>query len=343
MLKAIRLTRSGLADDRVLYGLIGGYILIAGAIVVPAHHFFPKVFADYIGFLMVLDFGILPCLVFIALAVRSVVADPGRPTAWLRATVTRQRIGRLLSGYALLFALVPFMTTFSWLKSYIGLDGFRYDVALADLDRTLHFGVDPARILHAISYSQGVWRMLGFVYGPGWMLWVNGVVFWMACLSADRDLRRRFFLEYLFVWSVLGGLVAWLVISAGPVFYAEVTGDAQRFAPVMAAIAAHTEADGLGIRQLQTDLWNLYTSRTGGFGMGISAFPSLHLAMVTLSALTLSEINHLLGLLAWLVVAVVLYTSVVSAWHYAVDGYFSIAVMSLVHFALRRFTAARAP
>ena len=189
--------------------------------------------------------------------------------------------------------------------------------------------------------SEAVWRVLTFFYGPGWMLWVNGVVFWMACLTANRDLRRRFFIGYLFAWAVLGGLIAWMFISAGPAYFAEVTGDLQRFAPAVEAIRQHPGTVGMGVAEVQAYLWSLHVGQSGGFGMGISAFPSLHLAMVTLCALTWWEASRCAGVLAWIIVAITLFTSVAFGWHYAVDGYFSIGVMSLFHHGLRQFVGVR--
>ncbi|WP_169453525.1 phosphatase PAP2 family protein [Pleomorphomonas oryzae] len=236
-------------------------------------------------------------------------------------------MARILAGYALLLALVPFMATFTAMKSFIGLHGFYADIPLADFDRWLHFGTDPAFLLHRILDYGSVWRLFAFFYGPGWLLWVGGFVFWMAVAAPSRQIRKRFFIGYIFAWVILGNVVAWLAISAGPAFFAEVTGNKDRFASVLATVGAHTLSDGRGIRDLQTYLWGLYVSHSSGFGMGISAFPSLHVAMMTLCALVAAEIDRILAIAGVTIVILVQIGSVLFVWHYAIDGYFSIIVM----------------
>jgi hypothetical protein len=72
-------------------------------------------------------------------------------------------------------------------------------------------------------------------------------------------------------------------------------------------------------------LWADHLVGLSELGSGISAFPSLHLAMATLWLLTLRRVwpwAHwpLVG-----VVVVVEIGSVHLGWHYAIDGFFSIA------------------
>ena len=54
---------------------------------------------------------------------------------------------------------------------------------------------------------------------------------------------------------------------------------------------------------------------------GISAMPSVHVAMAVLFALTLGEAFPLLRATGWLYALCVQIGSVVLAWHYAIDGY----------------------
>lgn len=327
MRKIWKLVTCELRDDRLVYGLVFLYLVLANAILVPAGHVFASLYAEYLASLLILDIVTLPALVLVGLSLRSAIADPRHPTVWLRACLDPRRIARILAGFGLLLALVPFMATFTAMKSFIGLGGFTADVPLANFDQWLHFGVDPANFLHGFFDYANVWRFFAFFYGPGWMLWVNGFVFWMAVAAPRPEIRRRFFVGYIFAWAVLGNFVAWLAISAGPAFFAEVTGDASRFASVLATVGANVLPNGSGIRDVQIYLWDLYVSRSSGFGMGISAFPSLHVAMVTLCALVALEIDRVLAVAGAIIVIVTETGSVLFGWHYAIDGYFSVAVM----------------
>ncbi|WP_370677832.1 phosphatase PAP2 family protein [Pleomorphomonas sp. PLEO] len=332
----LKLTQNEIIGDRQIYSMIAIYILSANIILIPAGHIFENLFIEYTISLVILDIVTLPAIIIAGLLIRSILADPHHPTDWLRSRIDRRRAARILAGLVLLLAFVPFMATFTAMKSFIGLSGFTADVPLADLDRWLHLGVDPAVFLHRVFDYGVVWRFFAAIYGPGWMLWVDGFVFWMAVAAPTPDIRKRFFIGYIFAWAVLGNVVAWLAISAGPAFFAQVTGNADRFASVLAAVGAHTLPDGSGIRDIQTYLWDLYVSRSSGFGMGISAFPSLHVAMVTLCALVAFEISRILAIVGVIIVILIEMGSVLFGWHYAIDGYFSIAVMAAVWGILRR-------
>ena len=335
------LTIGELRDDCVIYGLIAIYVVLANAILVPAGHVFAGLYVDYFASLILLDVIALPALVTIGLSLRSIVANPRHPMIWLRARLSRQRIARILAGFVLLLALVPFMATFTAMKSFIGLGGFTADVPLADLDQWLHFGNDPVVFLHNLFSYADTWRIFAFFYGPGWMLWVNGFVFWMAVAAPKPDIRQRFFVSYVFAWAVLGNFVAWLAISAGPAFFAQVTGDASRFASELAAVSVNVLPNGSGIRDVQLYLWDLYVSRTSGFGMGISAFPSLHVAMVVLCALVATEVDRVLAATGLMIVLVIQTGSVLFGWHYAVDGYFSTIVMVAFWWVIRHVSELR--
>lgn len=329
--------------DRLVYVLGLSYVLAVNALLLPAGYFYPGLYMQYLLSLVVLDMVAFPALTLVFLCLKSVLACPRHPARWLWHCFTAQRLARIVAGYGLMLAIVPFMATFTSMKAYIGQGGFVADRSLADIDRWLHFGVDPAVFLHGALDYASVWRFFAFFYGPGWMLWVNGFVFWMAVGASSPVLRQRFFLGYLFAWAVLGNLVAWLVISAGPAFYAEVTGDAERFGMVVRSIAANVLPNGSGIRDMQTYLWDLYVKRDSGFGMGISAFPSLHLAAVTLCAVTARHLDRVLFVTAIAVVLIIEVGSVLFAWHYAIDGYFSIVVMIAASELLRKVGAQRPP
>ncbi len=335
MREILGLTRDELRNDRHIYTAIIFYLVVANAILAPFRHIFPRIYAEYFLSLASLDGVVFPAFVIVGVLLRSLFANPRDPLAWFRARLHSRCIARILAGYGLLLALVPFMATFTAMKSFIGLNGFTADTPLADFDRWLHLGVDPAIFLHRILDYGSVWRFFAFFYGPGWLLWVNGVIFWMAIAAPSPGLRKRFFFAYIFAWVVLGNAIAWLAISAGPAFFAEVTGNADRFASVLATVSAYTLPDGTGIRSIQMYLWDLYISRSSDFGMGISAFPSLHVAMVMLCALAALEINRGLAVIGVFIVIIIQTGSVLFGWHYAIDGYFSIAVMTVFWLILR--------
>jgi hypothetical protein len=74
-------------------------------------------------------------------------------------------------------------------------------------------------------------------------------------------------------------------------------------------------------------------------GSGISAFPSLHVAIATLNAIYLWRFG---GLLRWAGVAFLIAIqlgSVVLAWHYGIDGYASMLATPIIWFVVGRIVA----
>jgi uncharacterized membrane protein len=65
------------------------------------------------------------------------------------------------------------------------------------------------------------------------------------------------------------------------------------------------------------------------------------LAIVTLNALMLSSLNRVVGVFAWVYVVLIQVGSVFLGWHYAVDGYFSIAAVSLIWWAVGKVLASK--
>jgi hypothetical protein len=65
-------------------------------------------------------------------------------------------------------------------------------------------------------------------------------------------------------------------------------------------------------------------------GSGISAFPSMHLAIATLNAVFLWRFG---GILRWIGIAFLVVTQLAAvhlAWHYAIDGYASMLATPVV-------------
>jgi len=152
----------------------------------------------------------------------------------------------------------------------------------------------------------------------------------MLLVLADQDSARRyrFLMLYLFIWVVLGNLLALAGMSASPIYHDRLTG-LEYFAGLDEALAA----SGIGaswVGLMQDHLWSVFEGGTLFAGSGISEFPSVHVGFATLLALYLFE---RLPRLAPIWIALVLTFQVLSVhlgWHYAIDGYVSIAVVAAV-------------
>ena len=90
-------------------------------------------------------------------------------------------------------------------------------------------------------------------------------------------------------------------------------------------------------------MWTLYERGQPGLGGGISAFPSVHVALITMNALFLASYSRVLGVLALAYVGFVLASSVYLGWHYAIDGYASIISVTLAYHLSRKLFNRKVP
>ncbi len=112
------------------------------------------------------------------------------------------------------------------------------------------------------------------------------------------------------------------------------TGDTGRFAAIASFLTR--DASGSSAALFQAYLWSNHQAGTSALGTGISAFPSMHVALAMVNALFLREINRSAGHAAFAYVGLVLFSSVYLGWHYAIDGYVSILIVLALHALMRR-------
>ena len=246
-------------------------------------------------------------------------------------------VAHFLAGTVFLAAFVFFQGTFTSLKNALPLwrGDFLYDRFQADIDRALHFGIDPWRYLVAAGGNDIVRTAVEWNYNVLWFALCFGGLFFATVSPRARHIRTRYLVGFMLVWIVCGNLLAGLFISAGPAFYGAVTGDAARFGEQLAFLAHGADAPN-SAATYQEYLWMLHRNGLPGFGSGISAFPSVHVGLIALNAFFVAEHSRRWGIAAFAYVGVIMASSVYLAWHYAIDGYASVAIVAVLYFALRR-------
>jgi len=250
----------------------------------------------------------------------------------LRSAFRKAGSPKCVAALALFVSLCIHMGVFTSIKTMLtDVVPFFADPMLAHLDKALH-GQDPWRYTAALL-PPSLTKPLERVYFGAWGLLLPASL--LACLLLPRleGARRQYLWTYLLAWPLLGNVVAGAFMSAGPVYYGLVTGDA-RFAGLLDYLGRYSLA-----QQWRADLWNTYVSGQVGFGTGISAFPSLHLVNATLLVLLASRVHRWLMWTAAGFCAVILFGSVHLGWHYAVDGYFSIIATVLIWKTVGRLLA----
>lgn len=267
---------------------------------------------------------------------QAVRESPRAPLTALIARLRRLMTPRFVAGIVLFIAAGLFTGAFTTAKSLINaLTPFHADPMLARLDASLHFGVDPWRLLQPVLGHHLITRAIQNLYLSGWGTLLMGFSAAVAFWPRLTHIRNRFFLTYFAAWIVLGNVLAALFMSGGPVYFGDITGDHARFAEQIRYLAFSDGMENSSVK-LQHTLWRFYAEGRVHIGTGISAFPSLHVAMVTLFTLTAFEIDKRLGWLIGALALTIFLGSVHLGWHYAVDGYVSAAFVLAVWFGLRR-------
>jgi len=262
---------------------------------------------------LALVFGLVGLLVLLDIAVRAAKRSPGRlPTRAAMGEVRRER-WTLNRGVAVATALISFYISYLAyrnLKSVVPLirPGELFDRQLADFDRAMFGGNDPAQLLHdllgtgAATYALSAAYMMFFIFIPGTLA---------AALVFSPNLQAGIF--YASAQSInwlLGAASYFLLPSLGPVYIEP---------SVFASLPSS------GVTQLQELLMDqrieFIRDPAIGTAQSIAAFASLHVSIFFTGALA----AHLLGLgrrlqvAAWTLLALTTTATIYLGWHYVVD------------------------
>jgi len=279
----------------------------------------------------------LPTLSLALLVLRLEIRDPagrwisgpaGRRLAADRFREDFLNPGSLARALVTLLALALIINTYgSWKRVMPDVHPFSWDARLANLDRALHFGTEPWQLLQGPFRPARRTMLLDYVY----FSWLPLIFFTIAWLIWTRrvELRTRGLLGVAFVWIGLGSVAATVFSSAGPAFYGHLVPGPDPFRALLDHLSAVATTWPVASPHIQDTLWRLHARGQTDIYTGISAMPSVHVAMPALMAMVGWNRNRLLGAAFWLYTLLVLVATVGLGWHYAVDGYVSIAAVAL--------------
>jgi membrane-associated phospholipid phosphatase len=329
-------TRRAFRSDGLIYLTLAVYLVVGAAYVLLQGGMLMGAIDIYARACAVTYCVILPFIVLVIGIAKITHRLDGRRALAYRAMFAPRRVARFIAGTALMtLVLVPFESMFASVKSAFSDGSFPYDKLAADIDKTIHFGHAPAKYLLSLAKSEWLLRAVESNYDVLWFIVCFGIIYWVAISPRADGVRLRYCASFFFVWVLVGNVAAALFPTAGPAFYGLVTDDPQRFEQLRQFLDSSAGWFSSAADE-QHYLWSLHAAGVSGFGSGISAFPSMHVALISLNALFAAEVNRRLGIIAWCYVALILVSSIYLGWHYAIDGYVAIVLAIAIYWGVRR-------
>lgn len=275
----------------------------------------------------------LPALLAAGLGLVALTFARHNPTRFMLDTLRQ----RWLAAAPVILLFFLGITAFTTLKVAIpDIVPFYADRVLAELDVRLH-GADPWTWAHSVvpePASAVIFAGYAYVWHVQWFGILLFVAFWN-----DPVRRLRYLWAFALTTILCGTVLATLLSSTGPIFYDQFYGG-DRFAGLQIALARNGYS--ASIDAYASYLFAAYESGRPELGTGISAMPSVHVAIATLNAFFLAGFGCRWAIIGWSFAALILFGSVYTGWHYAVDGYLSILVVSLLWSLTGRFVLPQA-
>jgi hypothetical protein len=190
-----------------------------------------------------------------------------------------------------------------------------YDAQLADIDRAMFFGNDPAALLHSLLGTGAAAHVISVFY-------IAFIVFLplslgVALVFAERLKAALFYAAALGLNWIVGAATYLLLPALGPIYVY----------PQWFSDLPYTEVSYLQ-ELLMSDRVGFLADPATGTPQAIAAFASLHIAMsvTALIAAYLFDVGRRLKQGLWIWLGITTLATVYLGWHYFVDDIAGVAV-----------------
>jgi hypothetical protein len=272
-------------------------------------------------------------VVAVVIGVRRLKRDrPTSPVRYLGDTVSKPTfVIELVGGLPMLAAMVLYVPIFSAVKSAIPrVEGYAWDATLIAADRMI-LGTDAWRVLQPLVGFLLLTSALSFAY-HAWVVLIYGGGAYFCFFVQDRELRAQYFIARFLSWIVMGMILATAFASVGPCFVGPILGNHHFDAQAAYLKMANTHFPVL-VLPVQHQLLMWFEAGRQDLGAGISAMPSMHIGMTTLTLLAVRRVSRRAGHLMFGFLLVIIVGSVHLGYHYAMDGIVALVGTTLLWLA----------
>jgi len=217
------------------------------------------------------------------------------------------------------------------------LHPFEWDFTFAEVDKFLHFGHTPDEFIVPLADKFHLGGLLDVAYFF-WFAVMYGLIGFGLFWDNNRKRRLQLLWAFFLSWALLGSLVGTVFSAGGPVFihdfYPHV---ADPYKDFVAYIDAHGPTD-FSIAYRSRFL--LLTWMNNGQMVNpnaVDAFPSMHLAIAWLAVLYARCFSRKALAAALAFVVLIYMATILFGFHYGVDGYVSIILMTLIWWAMGKY------
>jgi hypothetical protein len=181
------------------------------------------------------------------------------------------------------------------------------------------FGSQAWQVLYS-KLGTWMWFFDGF-YGT--FVGVHVLAVLVLLVAKSSFWKSRALVALALAWLLIGVVTAYCCSSAGPIFFDRVYGG-HSFAAL-----DHMLSREAPLTTFTGDaLWAMHQSHVPAFANGISAMPSMHVALSLWLALVAHRTNF--ALFAWVYYALIWIGSVLLGWHWFLGGLVGSAAMLAV-------------
>jgi hypothetical protein len=226
--------------------------------------------------------------------------------------------------------------TYAWIKLVVPLvHGRSYDQMLWDLDQAMFFGFSPNVLFINLFGHPTVMQVIDWTYARIFFASMT-VAFGFFLSEPSRRLRIAFNTGNSVMWCA-GAWLYMLIPSIGPAY---------RFPDLWLPLSSVLPITQNTQRLLMSNYQNVLRLPSGGSGdvqlmLGVAAFPSLHVGFQTFSFLWMRRIWISGQVIFGIFVLAILIGSVVTGWHYLIDGIAGMLLAALSYWIPARMWRVR--